>query len=1537
MEPAMRTHEAPLLDDEAVSPPPRPPKRSCSGKGDHGDHDTSPAGNHQSIVNSDGRPASPEGLLDVRSEVAVTPKCAAPRCQQNGETLASSLCAEADKDRASAASEMRVATSLDFTARLATVQLLNATTMTLSPSVHRPAAAEQVMAVAVASSPRQVDVRGGDDDVRHGDPSHSSKAAEVAAEAPSDTPSAGLDGSMRCGVHSNVAIHVGTTATAEAGEEESDDEDEDGLFQETVLFMNNSFHSLGSTRRTPAKTPQQPSQEAVVGSASPTPHMPHSLEATPVKQPLTGREVPAEGHSADHPHQIESGANSSDSKRRSAADMTASRCFTVPVSPATTVNTHAPAVTASPLPTPQQCYRPDPRASVFATATASTTAATSPAANEYLFIDNHDGTAYLADASLQLDGSYVLGQTILLALNTTTSGASPTSAARHNTAGSESPVVKPQSASNLPQQRANAVHRPHRGALATEVLPPQVPGPLSRGSPAPRPIQKGAASPVSPSIARVVRRSAALSRDASSRPVASAAASRLHLSNFGDSLCFDQTLLVPLDESTKASRSAMIADASLVAASSYRSAAPGRSEAYASPTAVTPALSLPAISFRAFQAGTGGRECGVPRISPSCTATSFSASRASPVPAAPITAELLASQQTRATRERRAARPDQDVLYLIPAGAATATVTPEEIIGEGWIPVQVVNALPPGATATAPAAGGDGHSRPRIIRGGAESPLPENPSATGAAAMVSAQYDDLDEAEREQSLSRRSPSGHGDAAVPILSPASTLSASTLECINRRLSFSMSGWASARQRFGAASPPSADVASVANFAGSIVLPPATPLFLVEHSHDRNQHSNSGGGGIQREASAVCAGGEGTFNGSFGAFSAEPTNGSRSPLPVPPELLETPQREQSPSRCAAVTTPIAPHQQGRPDGVPAVEEEDGAGDAAYPDLESLLTSMSYQRPSTVDSYANGGSLSIPLTSSASASLGMGALGRSAGGRYAGGPAAWAVGSCHLPQQLPQPLRAPHPRRMSATEPSHGTASTSVSVQGFGERSQQMPTGTALPFSTVAGAAGNNSFRRTYCNNRTSANSTEMAMLNPSVGGGDAPGPTSVSTAGLPLSRGALPHRSPQHGAGMARIHSAGSLQVERVNMDAAAMSFSSTTARSEAVSRNSALHHRRYASPQQQQCLCWAEAVERVGAGPAMAGAHRAAATAARLVPDTSVFLPWAPLTITPDGSVNVGGSEETGLHSGAAAANGAPASYVPMKLVPFTSSAETSTMTSATTATTAATAVTTCDAVSTREAAQQIADDVTRGETVLFPATLRTVNTAVAAAMPKTAPNHQASASAAMMAANGSSCSGGTVSKDAFVSSFLQHAASQIPASVDSGLLNASTATITSHAKSMAVSRASMATTLRDDFFAACDVSGAVTAAMEATVNQFQASLCGASTATETEPEAQAPDVSSATLVPFFPYASQEDGGANKENCTGYFRMSLNPAGAAFPTDGALRPTSAGAARPFGMRDDSAVNAAVRLSSKERSPSQPAPPEGASPPAQRLPQ
>ncbi|AIN97084.1 hypothetical protein LPMP_170460 [Leishmania panamensis] len=1402
MQLTMPAPEAPQLEDGGASPPPRPPKRSCSSEGNY-QHDKSSEDGAQCTNSSDGRPVPPGRAPKVHGKDAVVPKSAAPRPHEHDETLAGFVYAEVDRDRDGGASEACATTSVDHKAMLTTVELFDATSMTLSLSVDRAAGTERLMAMADTKSPRRRDDRTGDDDVWDRGLNKSSEVAKVAAEVTHTTTQFGLDRATRCSVHSSNAVHVGTTTAAEEEDEESDDEDEDGFFQETVLLMNNNFQSLGSTRCTPAKASHQPSEETLVGSASPTPHMPRSLEVTPLTKPPTGREMPGEGGFTGRPGRMEPGTAFSESKTYLAADTPASPCFTAPVSPATTVNTQAPpAVPASLLSTPQHCCRPDPCASLFAASTPPATAEMSSAASEYFFIDNHDGTAYLADASLQLDGSYALGQTILLAQSAGSSEASSISAVRRNATGIESPVAKPQLTINLPQQRGNAVHRPPRGACLREVLPASVAPPFCPGSPAPHPIQSGAALPVSPSIARVVCRSAAMSRDVSACPVAPAVASRLLSSSFSDSFCFDQTLLVPLDESTL-DRSAVIADASVVADRSHRSTAPTRWEACVSPSVVTPVLSLPVVSFRAFQAGTGRRECGVPRPSLSCPTASFSLSRGSPVPDAPIAAEQLAAQQARAAREGRAPRSDQDVIYLIPAGAATATMRPEEITGQGWIPVQAVDVLPSATFAAPPAVGNDVRSHRGIVRGGTESPLPTNPTVTSAAGRVTSQDDCVEESDREPSLSRRSCGGHDDIALPIFSPASTLSASTLECINRRLSYSMSRWASTRQRFGATSQSGADGTNITNLAGSIVLPPATPLFLVGPSQDG--HHNTGG--------------------TFSAFSAEPVSDSRSPVPVPPESPEMPQREESPSRCTAVATPAASCQQGHLDGAPVAEEDD-TGNAANVGWNSLLTSMSYQRVSTVgattsESYANDGSLSIPLTLSASASLRMGVQRPGAARRCAGGAAAGPAALHHSLQQTSYQFRAPHPRRMSAAGFSHGTAS-SLSMHAFADHSLQMPTGMALTFSNAAGAAGNSSFRTTYCCNRTSTASTETVSLNPGLGGGDGPGSSSVSAVGLPLSRGALPHHNPHHqhrysqegAGGMTRIHSTGSLQAERVTREAAAMNASGAAPHSRAVNRNSALHRRRYASPQQQQCLRWTETMGRVGTGATMAGGRCAAASPACLVPDTSVFLPWAPLTITPEGSVNLGGCEETRCRGGAAAATGAPASCVPMTLMPFTSSAETSTMTTSTTATT----ITARDAAFSSE-------------------TLRTLNTAVAAAM-------------------------------------------------------------------------------------------------EGTVNEFQAYVYAASTTAEAEADTQALDVASPVpSAPSSPRAPKKDGDAQKENDAASFRSTFDPARDAFAAGSVWRSKSSVATRPLGCWEGSAANMEVPLSSKARSPSLPVHPEDVSLPGQ----
>ncbi|KAK7195083.1 hypothetical protein NESM_000431400 [Novymonas esmeraldas] len=1521
-------------DDEAASPPPRPPKRSCSrGQCErmHAEAD------RPGTPTSDTIPTQPERVLERHSdEVEATPTRAAPGGPQDTGALVRFMYAG------------EAAASDDDATMLATVQLLNATTMTLSPSACRPIAAgeHQRCRTGVAAAPRHRD----DDDVDNAGtsergPSHSPDTPTDATDATDTTDASDTTDTTDASVHVSAAIRLdatsSATATGVAGaaeEDESDDEDEDGLFHETVLFTNHTLHSLGSTHRTPTATPAQPSPETA-GSASPAPFQPRSLELTPVRR---------------------TGTTAAGGQTCLAAD-------TPPTSPATTVATHAPVAAMSSPPTPQGHHRADP-------ATAST--------SDFFFIDNRDGTAYLADASLQLDGSYALGHTVLL-----TRSAAATAERRVLEVGSPEVVVPPLAAnarsSSLSTRHQHHHHHHHpvsrsaahrqlrgTGAAGQRHAAAAAHGATS-GSPAPQPIDAGRAEEdreeeedgdvATPNIARVVvRRSAAPCRDSSDRT----SSAWMLPSSFSDSFHFDQTLLVPLGASATMARSAVIAEMSMMSERSYRSCAPARCDAYASPPVVaTPVLQSPSISSVTYEAAAATaaarRARGVARPSPSCSATPTAAgarpvSRASPAPATPVMAEQLAAQQARARRETRAARPDHDIIYLIPAGAATATMTPEDIINHGWMPVHVVDTLPQVRTATEGRGGNTSagarpvRARSYIVGGGAESPLPKKPTtaASGPTARAGETVRSAEDAcVREQSLSRLSQCADGDgdggsdaASPPPFSPASTLSASTLECINRRLSYSMSRWASAHQRFGTAARP-----DIADAAASIALPPATPLSFVGDVHGMSppqgrHHGDVPGASTSDrrclEASSLCWGGEATFSGGRSTLLDRRHDGGRSPPPVPPNESETPEREQSPPRCDAVASPnTLAVADGR-----ARESECADGAVATVDPSSLLTSMSYQRPSTAvtgvsESYANGGSLSIPLSSSASASLAVGAPRQ--GSRYAP--------HCPLPPPPPLPhaplqLRGAHPHRISATVFSNGSGSLSISMQSVGERSRRVQAGAGAGAALPAYAAGGSSFRTTYCNHRLGATS-----LNPSSGGGtggDSSNSNSASGAGLPLSRGVLgvsttaaaaggrgglpyPSTAPRSGSqrsGLVRTHSTGSMQTGKAGGGAAMVLSVSGSA----VAPRDALrpHHHFNAGPHQQQQqqrqrqnLRRTATAVRGAAGPSPAGHRR------RVVPDTSVFLPWSPITITPESSVNFGAAAA----DGPARRSSTVFAFVPMTLVPFTSSAETSTTTTATTTTT------TREAVSASDVAAPMPSDSAHdadGATVTLAAPRPPLSTMAAAMLRAAATNRQppAVSLAAPTPSSGGSGSGGVggvggvggggaAVRDSLLFSFLQHAASQTPVSVEDsvsedGVFTASSsaaaaAAEASNRKSMALSRVSWGLTPHDG---AGDFNSIVAAAMEATVNQFQASLCAASTAAEQEPQPAVPATSATS-------AHQAGvGGAVKENRPGQPWSTARGAGQ-------RKSESPGATRPLGLREAAATNVVARLSSKARSPSQ----------------
>ncbi|KPA76139.1 hypothetical protein ABB37_07906 [Leptomonas pyrrhocoris] len=1199
---------------------------------------------------------------------------------------------------------------------------------------------------------------------------------------------------------------------------------------------------------------------------------------------------------------------------------------TCPASPATTCSPGVSAPSLSPFLATQLPCTDHP------TTTTTTTAATeathrdrntnaaipngnSNSDSEYLFIDNHDGTAYLADASLQLDGSYVLGETILLARS---EAASPNSTSmRQRTNGAVSPVVVLQTADRLPPQhrREQFAHRPLRGttlqpaaatagaARAAAPFTSPTPRPLA-GSPTPMSFNDSFASPVAPSVARVlVRRSPAPERavsveeDAHHHPLG---ASCVLGSTFNHSFRFDQTLLVPLDDTLRSSLAAPASPS--VAADRHGGPAPSiyrsndtdapRWDSGASPLVMMPAS--PAASVVVYRSA---RSPALPMAS--------SASRASPTPHAPSVTRQIASQQARATRDTRPSRPEQDIVYLVPPGAATAIVTPEDITQQGWIPVQVVDVLPASKGGSAPnSSSSSGYARngggnpPVMIEGRMVSPVPKDPAMQNEPA-------EEEEVVREQSLSRLSYGrtderpANGTLRNASFSFASTLSASTLDCINRRLSYSLSDWASVRQRFGH-SMSAGDPGSVSG----VVMPPATPLtFSVIGGEGQQQqqqttpttasanvhmdcHCNAGvrlgGGGAVRDRV------EGTW-----LEDGHDDGGSPVPLP-PPGTPEPPQREQSPSRCTTTdAAPTTTHD--------TAETWTAAAAAESHLANSLLTSMSYQRPSTIttsDEYPGDYSMSLPLTSSASQSLGLNG-GRA---RYSN---AESLSLLHFPLQH-QALRAPHPRRVSGAT-ALSQAASSFSFQLLGEQSDQQGAGLSSNTNTnsnsaaaAAAAAAATSFRTTYC---TNPGSVAVTSLNPSVSG-----------AGLPLSRGALgasvgarstatgvggatsrfPSHTQHYAAAAAERRRAGPTGTG-AHVNAASLSTDSFAGRSGAVNRNVAQHHP-YLSVQQRQQQQLARRVVAAGGGGNGGGLRRAAK--ARLVPDTSAFLPWSPLTITPEGSLNLPRNDAD------VAAAMTDACGLPMNLVPYSSSAETSTRTTTTTTTRTTTTTSGGESRSAQAVAQQLLDNRGGNEAVeLSPEALRALNAAVAAVT--RAADESSSISEAFVKEDG------TLNKDAFVSSFLQHAASQAATSVGDTSVNAAstmttttTTTASGGEKSLAVSRASMTASevhlpdhsRRYDF--------QFMTLMEATMNHFQGSVSAVSAL---EPEPQAPAPAAPTAAAALSATHVAPAGGEKEN------------GNAVRTSAARKSESIDAVRPAGLRAGSLTNAA-RPSFKTRSPS-----------------
>lgn len=958
----------------------------------------------------------------------------------------------------------------------------------------------------------------------------------------------------------------------------SDDDDEDGFFHETVLLGNATFLSLGSTGKTSTLRGEMNSLSPG-SAASPPPRLQTQDPETSTPLGYGTREEEEEDNGGRGgatvlsfltPHGSDTNtaaphisASDSGDYRTSLTDMAALPSFSL-----------------------RRQLMEDSQEAAEAMNVGD------EVAEEYLFIDNHDGTAYLSDASRLLDGSYLLGETILLAQtmrgshqshNWKSCGGSNTT--QHHLRMAASPVPVPQAEEDLPRQRPGQEEcRPPRGTAAKP--------------------SSGLVSPA-PSIARViVRRSAAPARDASLLPLADRSTTSLHRS-----FCFDHTVLVACD------------DASWVWGSGGSASAPDG------------------------HASIGGS----PMVKGRGVAASPSICRASPLPHPPPPLQgysndgsglvLQAAPPPALQGPRRSDSPAAaaEMIYLVPSDAAI--FSPEDITSQGWVPVQMVGrreaAMPRGAHHPAPRSGAGGWAPVRV-----RSPLPIDPAAATRAGEGDGDAGEV--VEREGSVSRSANLGESHSRI------AALSASTISCINRRLSFSLSQWGSSRrQQHGSQG---------SHDTGVDGLPPATPLAISV---------------VQLEQS-------GDVRLTFDA--AVPDGASRyscSPLPVPPEGSPPPQREGSPSRCPASAF--------------AMSHTTGTAAMAAAEDSSLLTSMSYQRPSaaTIEStsFWMDTSMSLPLTSSASASM-------------------QATRQPHHKPQLQHPFHQPNQyhqqqqkqqlRRQNQSALSLGASTLSLPTAS--DQSQQIPLGS--------------SFRTTFCGRAPGTTAAVAAT-------------TSAASAGLPVSRGQL--GSSRHGA---QHH----LPSQSGHVD----SHGATDANGRVTVVSRRLRGRRPASAEAGAATLASAALRRQKGQPRPSSGG----IGGKRVPDTSVFLPWAPLTITPESSVNVVRNEDTrsGWERLMAGGFGHP-----MRLRPFTASSSED-MIHPTTA-----ASSTNEAASMSEMVRPVVE-LQRGSTDgdLSPEALRAFNAA--------------------MAAISSSEADGTVSRDAFMSSFLQHAASQAPSSASCSLM-----------------------------------------------------------------------------------------------------------------------------------------------------------------------
>lgn len=735
--------------------------------------------------------------------------------------------------------------------------------------------------------------------------------------------------------------------------------------------------------------------------------------------------------------------------------------------------------TASPPPPPQpqqQQQRPPP-----------------PQATEYVFIDNHDGTAYLADASIQLDGSYVLGQTILLAQSARlTQAASPSSVAAHRSESralaSVSPVAVAPGSDMLPHQARLQAYLADEAEAAEAAQRVQTnAGSSSHRYSIARVVASAPSLDASMQQSGMAQRSPAPARDdggeGSLCMSMSTASGTPH--RFGPAMgLFDQTILLDYSVNREGGCARVVRNAN-AAGERWLS-----SSTFSSP-------SMP-------MAATGQRTSASPVPLPPCESAS-----PSPVPCAPRTRRAAANAREETASDSAAAtkagqedtitvagkggeavatvgeeEAEEDAfnmssastLLILPATSLRSVMTTEELTSLGWAPVQLLGV--PDFIRRA----SDGEARTGQSHG--YSPLPRQPQEANDSS--SAEADNRDAPVRRE----HSPSRMSDSAR---SATTALSASTLASINRRLSMSMS-----------LSRPSAQIPPR---RGGLLLPPSTPLIFGDSLSAANRD-----------------------------WSETHAASSASPVPTAPsETSSEPVREHSPSRAA----------------MSAVSESacDGAayGGASITQQQlhmqfSAMTEMSFHRPSTSNTATAttnwiDTSMSLPLTASVGDSVRVSAVPPTTTTL----PQPVSAVSSGSAQPLSHTSQVSHTSASSALQtaaPSHPVSRTQAGGAAPVVRSQvvahhfqmqqqrrhhgpltgQLPNGSASSNSISSTASANggssgglgNSFRKTYCRHAattaTGSSSTSSAASTPSAGALSAAA-GGMSCAGLPVTRGSL----------------------------------------------------------------------------------------------------------------------------------------------------------------------------------------------------------------------------------------------------------------------------------------------------------------------------------------------------------------------------------------------------------------------------------------------